>query len=126
MNSFYFRFFVFKANKLKIKMQRWWISDDKTKPSYNESKSKKSSARKEVGDKKWIFRYVHLKQLLKPLTKIYLIYSVLANVELISYEKIAMTGDSEALGNWDPDNCVILQNIEGKLLFIFKETLKRL
>lgn len=78
-------------------MQRWWMTDQKAMPSQNESKSKKSSTRKEVGDKKWVF-------------------SVLANINLISHEKIAMTGDGEALGNWDPDNCVILQNIEGEHL----------
>ena len=78
-------------------MQRWWISEDKSRPSHIESKSKKSSTRKEVGDKKWNF-------------------SVLVNVDLISYEKIAMAGDSEALGNWDPDNCVILQNEEGEFV----------
>ena len=76
-------------------MQRWWHGDEKDKPlitSRSPTKLKKNLR----GDRKWKFQ-------------------VLVNKNLYKEEKLAITGNCEALGNWQPHEVVILNQVESKL-----------
>lgn len=75
-------------------MQRWWYGDDNDKPrvqprSPNKNKNRPSS------DRKWKFQ-------------------VLVTRDLLSKEKLAITGDCEALGNWSPQDIVLMSQNERK------------
>lgn len=79
------------------KIERWWYNDDpKTapKPSRSPPRTKRSAA---DGDRKWRFQVVVTRDLLKE-------------------EKIAVTGDCEALGSWQPHDVVILNPDNGKFV----------
>lgn len=75
-------------------MQRWWYSDyvnggDKVQ------KSRKSPTKRSELTKKWKF-------------------SVYVNHDLNLYEKIALTGNCDELGNWDSDQAVLLSQENGE------------
>jgi hypothetical protein len=74
-------------------MERWWYSDNGSNGKDRIPKSKKSPSKRSDGLKKWKF-------------------SVLVNIELNLYEKIAVTGSCDELGNWDPDLCILLNKEE--------------
>lgn len=76
-------------------MQRWWYSDDKANCKDNIPKSKRSPSKKSELLKNWKF-------------------SVLANVDLNLHDRIALTGGCDELGNWEVDNCILLNHNEGK------------
>lgn len=40
-------------------------------------------------------------------------FSVLMNLELCLYEKVAVVGNCDGLGNWQPQNCVVMNKDEG-------------
>ncbi|XP_055601409.1 glycerophosphocholine phosphodiesterase GPCPD1 isoform X2 [Uranotaenia lowii] len=77
-------------------MQRWWFLDEKngTASSSSSSLTKKEKLPRPPGDLRHKFR-------------------VLVNQDLLQDESIAVTGNCEALGNWQPENCVQLQPEEG-------------
>ncbi|XP_053691424.1 glycerophosphocholine phosphodiesterase GPCPD1 [Sabethes cyaneus] len=75
-------------------MQRWWFLEEKDSAA-NSTTSLSSSAKKNkplnvAGDRKYKFR-------------------VLVNYELLKDETIAVTGDCDALGNWDSEHCIQMQ-----------------
>ncbi|XP_058058575.1 glycerophosphocholine phosphodiesterase GPCPD1 [Anopheles bellator] len=74
-------------------MQRWWFleenGDAKDVSAKQESSGKKSKPPKPSGDRRHTFR-------------------VLVTCELLKDETVAVTGSCEALGNWDPEQCVQL------------------
>lgn len=76
-------------------MQRWWYSDDKNNGRDKVPKSKKSPMKRSDGIRKWKF-------------------CVIANCSLNKYEKIAVTGSSEQLGEWDPDQSILLNKEDGE------------
>lgn len=76
-------------------MQRWWYSDDKFNGGDKVQKSRKSPTKKSELTKKWKF-------------------SVYVNQELNMYEKIALTGSCDELGNWDSDQSVLLSQENGE------------
>lgn len=75
-------------------MERWWYTDDKNNGKDKIQKSRKSPSKRSEGVKKWKF-------------------SVFTNLDLNLYEKIAVTGSCDELGNWDPDQSVLLTMDEG-------------
>lgn len=78
-------------------MQRWWFADDKANSKDLVPKCKKSPSKKsETVEKKWTF-------------------SVLVNMDLNMHEKVALTGDCDELGNWDPDGSLLLNQSEGMI-----------
>lgn len=83
-------------------MKRWWYLDDKNKKANEyaerQRRSKNTLAQANVIDRKWKL-------------------SVLVTKDLHNSESIAVTGDCDALGNWDPENCTILKLDEGKITF---------
>ena len=81
-------------------MQRWWYSDDKANCKDNIPKSKRSPSKKSELLKNWKF-------------------SVLANVDLNLHDRIAVTGDCDELGNWEVDNCILLNHNEGEYYSAF-------
>lgn len=78
-------------------MQRWWFTDDKTKEgrSKSEQRPKKliNHDESESTSREWRF-------------------SVLLNRDLILNEKVAITGNFNELGNWDPNYCAFLSETE--------------
>lgn len=75
-------------------MQRWWFSDDKgapPTPSRSPTKLKKNPS----GDRNWRFQ-------------------VLVTKTLHKEEKLAVTGDCEILGNWEPNDVLLLNPPTGK------------
>lgn len=78
-------------------MQRWWYSDDKFNSGDKVQKSRKSPTKKSELTKKWKF-------------------SVFVNQDLNLYEKIALTGNCDELGNWDSDQSVLLTQENGESL----------
>ncbi|EAT33377.1 AAEL014346-PA [Aedes aegypti] len=76
-------------------MQRWWFLDEKNGSASSLTSSpgtstKKTKPSKPVGDRRHKFR-------------------VLVTYELLKDETIAVTGNCEALGNWEPEHCVQMQ-----------------
>ncbi|ETN60939.1 hypothetical protein AND_007424 [Anopheles darlingi] len=87
-------------------MQRWWFleenGDAKGSSDKQESSVKKSKPPKPVGDRRHTFR-------------------VLVTYDLLKDETVAITGSCEALGNWDPEQCVQLhREPEGGFPEIFR------
>lgn len=74
-------------------MQRWWYGDD-DKPKTQQRSPNKNRSRPS-SDRKWKFQ-------------------VLVTNELLKEEKLAITGDCEALGNWSPQDVVIMTQSESK------------
>ncbi|KAG5675667.1 hypothetical protein PVAND_005554 [Polypedilum vanderplanki] len=83
-------------------MQRWWFTDDKTKEGKNnrtEQRPKKTNDQQRNG-----FNIRECK------------FSVFVNKDLNSNEKVAITGNIDELGNWDPNYCVFLsQTTDGNI-----------
>ncbi|XP_021700231.1 glycerophosphocholine phosphodiesterase GPCPD1 isoform X1 [Aedes aegypti] len=80
-------------------MQRWWFLDEKNGSASSLTSSpgtstKKTKPSKPVGDRRHKFR-------------------VLVTYELLKDETIAVTGNCEALGNWEPEHCVQMQLEDG-------------
>lgn len=76
-------------------MQRWWFLDDnKAKDGRNGSTFARSLEKTKIDENKWQF-------------------VVLVNCDLNNYEKLAITGNCEELGNWDPNKAVLLSQLEG-------------
>jgi hypothetical protein len=78
-------------------MQRWWCSDDNKNGRDKVPKSKRSPSKLSTGIKKWKF-------------------SVVITSDLNNYEKIAVVGNCEQLGEWDPDHSVLLEKQDGEKL----------
>lgn len=76
-------------------MQRWWYSDDKNNGRDKLPKSKKSPMKRNDGIRKWKF-------------------CVVATCDLNKYEKLAVTGSCEQLGEWEPDQSVLLNKEDGE------------
>lgn len=80
-------------------MQRWWFleenGDAKGSSDKQESSAKKTKPPKPAGDRRHTFR-------------------VLVTYDLLKDETVAITGSCEALGNWDPEQCVQLHREPGK------------
>ncbi|XP_058820289.1 glycerophosphocholine phosphodiesterase GPCPD1 isoform X1 [Topomyia yanbarensis] len=75
-------------------MQRWWFLEDNNSSANNASSAvKKTKPLKPPGDRKQKFR-------------------VLVTDELLKDETIAVTGSCEALGNWEAEHCVQMQQEE--------------
>lgn len=77
-------------------MQRWWYSDDKNNGRDKIPKSKKSPTKRSDGIRKWKFCVL------------------CSDCNINKYEKIAVTGSCEQLGEWDPDLAVLLEKEDGK------------
>ncbi|XP_062545257.1 glycerophosphocholine phosphodiesterase GPCPD1 [Armigeres subalbatus] len=80
-------------------MQRWWFLDEKngsasSLASSSGVASKKTKPQKPPGDRRHKFR-------------------VLVTYELLKDETIAVTGNCEALGNWESEHCVQMQLEDG-------------
>lgn len=87
-------------------MQRWWFMDETANlapgtatPSSSSSSSCSQSIDEKTNTKLWTFK-------------------VLVNNNLLENERIAITGDSSSLGNWKPENIIIL-NHDASMLFVF-------
>lgn len=78
-----------------IAMQRWWYSDDKNNGRDKLPKSKKSPIKRNDGIRKWKF-------------------CVFATCDMNKCEKVAVTGSCEQLGEWDPDQSVLLNKEDGE------------
>lgn len=76
-------------------MQRWWYSDGKNDDNDKTYKHKKSSSKRIEGMKKWKFSVI------------------VSSVDLNLYEKVALTGSCDELGNWDNNSSVLLNKDEG-------------
>lgn len=76
-------------------MQRWWYSDEKSDGFDKIHKLKKSPNKKSEGVKKWNFSVMT------------------ANLDFNLYEKVAITGSCEELGNWDSSQSILLNRDEG-------------
>lgn len=70
-------------------MERWWYSDNKNNGKDKVPKFKRSPIKKCEVIKNWKF-------------------TVLTNFELHKFERIALTGSVDELGDWDPDRAVLL------------------
>lgn len=84
-------------------MQRWWFLDEPAKhggvTSHSTTRSKKAGVG--VFDRKWTFK-------------------VLVTKKLYANEKIAVVGDCESLGAWDPEDAILLNQTDGEFLcFLF-------
>lgn len=75
-------------------MQRWWYSDDKDKP-VAPSRSPNKNPNRPSSDRKWNFQ-------------------VLVTNKLLKEEKLSITGDCEALGNWSSQDVIIMNQNESK------------
>lgn len=80
-------------------MDRWWYSEDKKNDKDKIQKSKKSPSKgsEEQQSKKWKFQVV------------------INDLALNATERIAITGNCYELGNWDPDNCILLDKVDGNV-----------
>ena len=76
-------------------MQRWWYTDDQKNGRDKVPKSKRSPIKQINSIKKWKF-------------------SVVVTCDLNNYEKLAVTGSCEQLGEWDPDQAVLLEKEDGE------------
>lgn len=79
-------------------MHRWWYADDKTTPvtpSRSPTKLKKNPS----GDRKWKFQ-------------------VLVTKKLHKEEKLAVTGDCDTLGNWEPNDVLLINPPEGEFFLM--------
>lgn len=77
-------------------IKRWWYSDDKKSPSVApRSPSRANKKSPSSNDQKRCFQVTISRNLMKE-------------------EKLAITGDCEALGNWEPQDVVIMNRNEGK------------
>lgn len=83
-------------------MQRWWFLDEPAKhggiTSHSTTRSKKAGVG--VFDRKWTFK-------------------VLVTKQLYANEKIAVVGDCDSLGAWDPEDAILLNQTDGKFSFLF-------
>lgn len=92
-------------------MQRWWFLDEKdgsasSLTSAAGTSTKKSKPAKPAGDRRHKFR-------------------VLVTYELLKDETIAVTGNCEALGNWEPEHCVQMQLEDGEYLIVCYQIILR-
>lgn len=76
-------------------MQRWWYTDNGENGKDKIQKSKKSPTKRLDGLRKWTFQ-------------------VMRRQHLKGNEKIAVTGNCDELGNWDPDQAVFLSQENGE------------
>lgn len=79
------------------KMQRWWYSDDGQNGKDKIPKCKKSPSKRLDGLRKWRFQ-------------------VMCQFQLRANEKIAVTGNCDELGKWDPDQAIFLYQENGEWL----------
>lgn len=78
-------------------MQRWWYSDNGQNGKDKIPKSKKSPSKRLDGLRKWKFQ-------------------VVCQFQLKANEKIAVTGNCDELGKWDPDQAVFLCQGDGEFI----------
>jgi Starch binding domain len=76
-------------------MQRWWYTQEKDQNNGKVSKSKKTPSRCSDAIKRWKF-------------------TVVVNQDLNIYEKVAVVGSCDELGNWDSDHSIILTRENGE------------
>lgn len=89
-------------NSKNTNMQRWWFLDEPAKHGGITSQSITRSKKTGVGvfDRKWTFK-------------------VLVTKQLYANEKIAVVGDCESLGAWNPEDAILLNQTDGEFTFFF-------
>lgn len=87
-------------NSKNTNMQRWWFLDEPAKHGGIQSQSITRSKKTGVGafDRKWTFK-------------------VLVTKQLYANEKIAVVGDCETLGAWNPEDAILLNQTDGEFTF---------
>lgn len=87
---------VTQRNMQSNTQKRWWYSDDKHNESDKVHKSRKAFGKKSEKTRKYKFM-------------------VMVNFDLNPYEKVAVTGGCDELGNWDNDLALLLDQENGEL-----------